>query len=59
MRLRARYGFTVLRPQDILCAQGECLLTKDGQALYQDDEHLSPPGALAIVPALAPLWPRS
>ena len=58
-RLRAHYGFTILRPQDILCAQGECLLTKDGQALYQDDEHLSPPGALAIVPALAPLWPRS
>jgi hypothetical protein len=55
-RLRARYGFTLVRPQDILCAGGECAVMRGGQGLYQDDEHLSPPGALAIVPAFAPLW---
>ncbi len=56
-RLRARYPFTLLRPQDVLCASGGCILMQGGQALYQDGEHLSPPGALAVVPAFEPLWP--
>jgi SGNH domain (fused to AT3 domains) len=59
-RLQRRYSFTRLRPQDILCASGRCALTLDGQVLYQDEEHLAPPGALAVVPAFEPLWqPRS
>ena len=55
-RLHARYAFTLLRPQDILCAGGACAVMRDGQTLYQDDEHLSPRGALALVPAFAPVW---
>jgi hypothetical protein len=56
-RLQRRYGFTRLRPQDMLCAGGHCALTLAGQVLYQDEEHLAPPGALAVVSAFAPLWP--
>ena len=56
-RLRARYPFTLLRPQDVLCASGSCLLMQGGQALYQDGQHLTPPGALSVVPAFEPLWP--
>ncbi len=56
-RLQQRYSFTRLRPQDVLCAGGRCALTLDGQVLYQDEEHLALPGALAVVPAFAPLWP--
>ncbi|HEY5412627.1 MAG TPA: SGNH hydrolase domain-containing protein, partial [Caulobacteraceae bacterium] len=55
-RLRARYGFTILRPQDVLCASGGCALMQGGRSLYQDRDHLSPPGALAVVPAFEPLW---
>ena len=55
-RLRPRYGFTLLKPQDILCASGECVLQQGGQSLYQDNEHLSPPGALKVVPAFEPIW---
>ena len=55
-RLQKRYSFTRLRPQDSLCASGRCALTLAGQVLYQDEEHLAPPGALAVVPAFAPLW---
>lgn len=55
-RLQRRYSFTRLRPQDILCVSGRCAITLAGQVLYQDGEHLAPPGALAVVPAFAPLW---
>jgi len=59
-RLERRYSFTRLRPQDILCASGRCAITLAGQVLYQDEEHLALSGALAVVPAFAPLWqPRS
>ena len=55
-RLRARYPFTPLRPQDVLCAGGRCSLTQGGRALYQDSDHLSPPGARAVAPAFEPIW---
>ena len=55
-RLKGRYGFTLIRPQDILCAGGRCALTHAGQVFYQDDEHLSPQGAMAVVPAFEPVW---
>ena len=55
-RLHSRYAFTYLRPQDTLCAGGECVLSRGGEALYQDGEHLAPAGALAVVPAFEPLW---
>ena len=55
-RLQQRYGFTLLKLPDVLCATGECVIEQGGRALYQDNEHLSPAGALAVAPALEPLW---
>jgi peptidoglycan/LPS O-acetylase OafA/YrhL len=50
--LHARYGLRLLRPQDILCAGGECAADRGGVPLYVDNEHLSADGALLLTPIL-------
>jgi peptidoglycan/LPS O-acetylase OafA/YrhL len=55
-RLQQRFGFVLIKPSDILCATGECVLERNGRSLYQDDEHLSPAGALEVAPTLSALW---
>jgi peptidoglycan/LPS O-acetylase OafA/YrhL len=50
--LHERYGLRLLRPQDILCAGGECAIDRDGVPLYVDDEHLSVDGAMLLTPIL-------
>jgi hypothetical protein len=54
--LQDRYGFAILRPQDLLCASGVCVVERDGRSFYMDDEHLSPLGALAAKPAFERIW---
>ena len=55
-RLQQRYGFRILRPQDSLCAEGLCAVTRNDMPLYFDEEHLSPLGALVAAPALEAIW---
>jgi peptidoglycan/LPS O-acetylase OafA/YrhL len=51
-RIQQRYGVHILRPQDILCAGGPCAIARGEAPLYNDDEHLSPLGAVIVEPAL-------
>lgn len=55
-QLQSRYPFDLLRPQDLLCAGNRCAVTRHGQSLYQDDEHLSPAGAIMIEPIFEKIW---
>jgi peptidoglycan/LPS O-acetylase OafA/YrhL len=54
--LQDRYAFTILRPEDLLCAGGVCAVERGGRPFYMDDEHLSPLGALAAGPAFERIW---
>ncbi len=58
-QLHHRYAFTVLRPQDLLCAGGHCAVARDGRPLYLDSEHLSPLGAMAAEPVFKGIWSPS
>jgi peptidoglycan/LPS O-acetylase OafA/YrhL len=51
-RLQQRFGLNILRPQDILCAGGRCVIDHAGAPLYVDGEHLSVTGAMLCLPAL-------
>jgi peptidoglycan/LPS O-acetylase OafA/YrhL len=54
--LQKRYGFRILKPQDLLCAGGLCSVAHDDAPLYIDVEHLSELGAMVSEPALEPIW---
>ena len=58
-RLQERYGFRVLKPQDILCADGMCSIVRYDAPLYADEEHLSELGAMLSEPALEAIWDSS
>jgi peptidoglycan/LPS O-acetylase OafA/YrhL len=59
-RLQKRYGFRILKPQDLLCAGGMCSIARNDAPLYRDGEHLSELGAMICEPALDAIWdPRS
>ena len=45
-------GVEVLYPHERLCDATQCRTTADGDALYIDDDHLSPAGAAFIAPLL-------
>ncbi|MCU7835193.1 MAG: acyltransferase [gamma proteobacterium symbiont of Taylorina sp.] len=45
-------SFHVIDPLDALCAKKNCKLFEQGKALYLDDNHLSPSGAMMIFPLL-------
>ncbi len=55
-RLRTRYGAEIVRPDQILCASGRCIVQKDGHPIYYDDHHLDRRGALMLTPLLTPLF---
>jgi peptidoglycan/LPS O-acetylase OafA/YrhL len=55
-RLQKRYGFRILKPQDMLCAGGMCSIVRDEAPLYVDGEHLSEFGAMIAEPALEAIW---
>jgi peptidoglycan/LPS O-acetylase OafA/YrhL len=55
-RLQKRYGFRILKPQDLLCAGGVCAIERNGAPLYSDEEHLSELGAMVSEPALEAIW---
>jgi peptidoglycan/LPS O-acetylase OafA/YrhL len=55
-RLQSRYGFRLLKPQDMLCADGMCSLARGDAPLYVDSEHLSELGAMVSEPALEAIW---
>jgi peptidoglycan/LPS O-acetylase OafA/YrhL len=57
-RLQRHYAFTILRPQDILCAQGRCTFETDASPLYVDSEHLAITGAMLCAPALEPVFAK-
>ena len=54
--LQRRYGFRILKPQDYLCADGRCAISRNDLPLYSDGEHLSPLGAEVAAPALEAIW---
>jgi peptidoglycan/LPS O-acetylase OafA/YrhL len=43
-RLRQKYGFQLIRPDEVLCGR-TCAVTGDGKPLYYDSHHLSTYGA--------------
>lgn len=51
-RLDEKAGVRVLYPHETLCDQARCIASRDGKALYVDDDHLSPAGAALIAPLL-------
>jgi peptidoglycan/LPS O-acetylase OafA/YrhL len=55
-RLQKRYGFRILKPQDLLCAGGMCSIARSDAPLYTDGEHLSELGAMISEPALEAIW---
>jgi peptidoglycan/LPS O-acetylase OafA/YrhL len=55
-RLQKRYGFRILKPQDLLCAGGMCAIARMEAPLYTDGEHLSELGAMISAPALEAIW---
>jgi peptidoglycan/LPS O-acetylase OafA/YrhL len=55
-RLQKRYGFRILKPQDLLCAGGMCSIARNDVPLYIDGEHLSELGAMISEPALEAIW---
>jgi hypothetical protein len=55
-RLQKRYGFRILKPQDLLCAGGMCSIARNDAPLYRDGEHLSELGAMISEPALEAIW---
>ena len=55
-RLQMRYKFRMLKPQDLLCAGGMCSIERNDAPLYNDNEHLSPLGAMIAEPAIEAIW---
>jgi peptidoglycan/LPS O-acetylase OafA/YrhL len=55
-RLQSRYGFRILEPQDLLCADGMCSIALNDAPLYTDNEHLSELGAMTSEPVLEAIW---
>jgi len=55
-RLQKRYGIRILKPQDLLCADGMCSIARNDAPLYADEEHLSELGAMISEPALEAIW---
>ena len=55
-RLQERYGFRILKPQDLLCAGGMCSIARNDVSLYIDNEHVSELGAMISEPALEAIW---
>jgi peptidoglycan/LPS O-acetylase OafA/YrhL len=54
-KMHRKYGATVVYPDSILCADGHCMVSHDGQPIYMDPDHLSPRGAQLLEPILDPL----
>ena len=42
-------------PGALLCPEGRCIADRDGQALYKDDDHLSPAGARYVATLFEPI----
>jgi peptidoglycan/LPS O-acetylase OafA/YrhL len=55
-RLQKRYAIRILKPQDLLCADGMCSIARNDAPLYADEEHLSELGAKISEPALEAIW---
>ncbi len=45
-----RCGVRILDPTRLLCVDGRCYASRNGQALYQDDNHLSEHGSRLLLP---------
>jgi peptidoglycan/LPS O-acetylase OafA/YrhL len=58
-RLRARHDFQLLHPEDYLCAEQLCSVTREGGLLYSDAEHVSELGAFTSERAFDMIWPDS
>ena len=52
----AKCGVKILDPLPYLCWDGRCHGTKDGRALYYDDDHLSETGAALLAPMFAEIF---
>jgi hypothetical protein len=48
-RVKQKTNVRVINTQDILCKDGECMLTEKGRSLYADDDHLSIYGSQYVV----------
>ncbi len=46
----------LLDPAGFFCDDRYCVATRDGVALYRDDDHISPAGAAPILEAVAARW---
>jgi len=46
----------LLDPAGFFCDERHCVATRDGTALYRDDDHISPAGAAPILEAVAARW---
>jgi len=55
-RLRKKYEFQILQPQELLCASGRCAVANNDDSLYEDDEHLSALGAMVTEPVFERIW---
>lgn len=53
---RDRCGVKILDPLPYLCRDGRCHASKDGRALYYDDDHLSEHGNKVLVPMFAEVF---
>ena len=58
-RMAGQYGVKVLYPDSILCGKDLCEVTKNGRALYYDDDHLSVFGAESISSIFEPVFVNS
>jgi peptidoglycan/LPS O-acetylase OafA/YrhL len=54
--LKSKPGVQVVDPWVILCADGKCRATVNGNLLYRDDDHLSHFGAELITPVFEPIF---
>ncbi|WP_425500027.1 SGNH hydrolase domain-containing protein [Parvibaculum sedimenti] len=45
-----------IRPAELLCNKGSCLIYKADKSLYADDDHLSKAGAEFLSPLFAPVF---
>lgn len=51
-----RCGIRILDPTDYLCTKEICWGSKDGEALYFDEDHLSETGNKLLVPMFEQIW---
>ena len=54
--LKSKYGVVVVDPAQLMCANSQCELMRDGRPLYFDHHHLSVFGALQLTGLFKPLF---